>query len=129
MNKIDPIIAVHDIETSSAWYKSLFGWHSLYEPGHFEILVSEENEIQLCLHRWGEDHHPTMMDPAITPGHGLILYIKTDRLENIREKADRMKITVEEDMHLNTNSLRNEFSLRDPDGYCLTITEYHEYEG
>jgi hypothetical protein len=37
--------------------------------------------------------------------------------------------SVEEDIHLNPNSTKKEFSLRDPDGYYLTITEFHTYEG
>ena len=35
----------------------------------------------------------------------------------------------EDDIHLNPNSTKKEFSLRDPDGYYLTITEFHKYEG
>jgi len=32
-------------------------------------------------------------------------------------------------IRLNPNSRRKEFSLRDPDGCYLTITEFHKYEG
>jgi hypothetical protein len=70
-----------------------------------------------------------MQDPEIRPGNGIILYLRTENMDTIRENAKSMGLAIEEDVHLNTNSLRREFSLRDPDGYYLTITEFHEYEG
>ncbi len=70
-----------------------------------------------------------MTDPKITPGNGLILYYKTDSLNAVRANVERMNWPVEEDVHLNPNSRKKEFSLRDPDGYYLTVTEYHQYEG
>ena len=50
-------------------------------------------------------------------------------MDEMREKLARLGYTVEEDIHLNTNSTKREFSLRDLDGYYLTITEFHKYEG
>ena len=40
-----------------------------------------------------------------------------------------MGYPVEEEVHLNPNSRKKEFSLRDLDRYYITITEYHKYEG
>jgi len=128
MAKLDPIIAVNDIEISSKWYQSVFNWRSLHGGGHFDILVSENDEIVLCLHPWGQDEHPTMVKPDITPGNGLILYFRTENLHTIRQNVEKMGYAVEEDIHSNPNSSKLEFSLRDPDGYCLTITEFHKYE-
>jgi len=33
----------------------------------FDIIVSENDEILICLHKWGEHHHPTMTNPSINP--------------------------------------------------------------
>lgn len=129
MFKIDPIIAVRDVEKSSHWYQLLFGWKSKHGGGDFDILVTQDDQVVLCLHRWGEHEHPTMQNPEITPGNGLILYFRTDRMQELRNRLGRSEITIEEDIHLNPNSRRKEFSLRDPDGYYLTISEYHKYEG
>jgi hypothetical protein len=129
MTKLDPILAVKDVEASSKWYQSLFGCRSMHGGKVFDILVSENDEILLCLHQWGEHAHPTMTNPTITPGNGLILYFRTENIHIIRQNADKTGSLIEEDIHLNTNSTKKEFSLRDPDGYYLTITEYHEYEG
>ena len=129
MFKIDPIIAVKDVEKSSHWYQSVFGWKSKHGGNKFDILVTQEDQMVLCLHRWGEHEHPTMQNPEIIPGNGLILYIRTDSREELRNHLLRSDIRIEKDIHLNPNSHRKEFSLRDPDGYYLTISEYHEYEG
>jgi hypothetical protein len=127
--KLDAIIAVKNIETSSAWYQSVFNWRSLHGGSHFDILASEDDQIVLCLHPWEQDEHPTMMNPAITPGNGLILYFRTDNMKIIRQNVQRLGYPIEEDIHLNANSSKKEFSLRDPDGYYITITEFHKYEG
>ncbi|MCB9234836.1 MAG: glyoxalase [Bacteroidia bacterium] len=129
MAKIDPIIAVKDVEGSSAWYQRLFGWRSMHGGAEFDILVDEVGEVMLCLHQWGAHEHPTMQNPQLTPGNGLILYFRTPAMESIREMARQMGLSVEEEVHLNPNSTKLEFSLCDPDGYYLTITAYHEYKG
>jgi len=129
MTKMDPIIAVKDVETSAKWYQTVFNWRSLHGGKKFDILVSENNEIIMCLHQWGEDEHPTMMNPNITPGNGLILYFRTENMPVIRQNVEKLAWPIEEDVHLNPNSTKMEFSLRDPDGYYLTITEFHKYEG
>jgi predicted enzyme related to lactoylglutathione lyase len=129
MTKIDPIIAVKDVEASSEWYQQVFGFRRTHGGRErFAVLVSENDEILLCLHKWGEHHHPTMATPGITPGNGLILYFRTENIDGIRQNVEKTGSIVEEDIHLNPNSLKKEFSLRDPDEYYLTITEFHEYE-
>jgi predicted enzyme related to lactoylglutathione lyase len=129
MAKLDPIIAVKDIQASSKWYQTVFNWKSLHGGGHFDILVTENDEIVLCLHPWEQDEHPPMIDPGITPGNGLILYFRTENMQAIRQNVEKMGYAIAEDIHLNPNSSKLEFSLRDPDGYYLTISEFHTYEG
>ena len=129
MTKIDPIIAVKDVEASSKWYQSVFDCRSLHGGKVFDILVSENDEILICLHKWGEHEHPTMANPNITPGNGLILYFRTENMNDIRQNVEKLGCSIEEEIHLNPNSGKKEFSIRDPDGYYLTITEFHKYEG
>lgn len=129
MTKIDPIIAVKDVEASSMWYQQIFGFRRTHGGNEFAVLVSENDEILLCLHKWEEHHHPTMTNPGITHGNGLILYFRTENMNEIRQNVEKNGGNVEEDIHLNPNSLQKEFSLRDPDGYYLTISEFHKYEG
>ncbi len=94
---------------------------------YFAVLVSEDDEIIMCLHKWGAHEHPTMMKPTPSPGNGLILYFRTENMNTIRQNIEAMGYPVEKDIHLNQNSKKKEFALRDADGYYLTITGYHEY--
>lgn len=129
MTKIDPIIAVKDVEDSTRWYQQVFGFKRVHGGiGNFAVLVSENDEILLCLHKWEEHEHSTMKDPNITAGNGLILYFRTENMNAILQNVEGIGCPVEEDIHLNPNSLKKEFSLRDPDGYYLTITEFHKYD-
>lgn len=127
MTKLDPIIAVKDMDASSKWYQMVLGCRG--RGHHIITLMSENDEILLCLHKWGEHEHPTMTNPNIPQGNGLILYFRTENMNAIRHNVEKMDYPVEDDIHLNLNSGKKEFSLRDPDGYYLTITEFHKYEG
>ncbi len=129
MTRLDPIIAVKDIHASATWYQALFNLKINHGGDHFAVLVTEDNEVMLCLHQWGEHHHPTMMDPSIKPGNGLLLYFRTAAMDMIYQKAIQAGAVIEEAIHLNANSLKREFSLRDPDGYFITVTEFHRYDG
>ncbi len=128
MTKIDPIIAVKDVEASSKWYQQIFGFSRAHgEKGGFAVLVSGNDEILLCLHEWGEHEHPTMTNTDIAPSNGLILYFRTENMNEIRQNVEKLAWAIEEDVHENPNSTKKEFSIRDPDGYYLTITEFHKY--
>ena len=129
MTKIDPIIAVKDVNVSAEWYETIFRCKRSHGGNDFAVLEDEKGEILICLHKWGEHEHPTMTNPNITPGNGLILYYKTENLEEIRQNVETMNHPIEEDIHRNPNSGKMEFSLRDKDGYYWIITEFHKYEG
>jgi len=129
MIRVDPIIAVKDVDSSSNWYEEVFGFKRNHGGDNFSVLLSEDDEIILCLHKWEEHNHPTMMNPNIPAGNGLLLYFRTHNMLLIYQNAIAAGSPIEEEVHLNSNSLRQEFSFRDPDGYYLTVTEFHEYEG
>ncbi|HET8574243.1 MAG TPA: VOC family protein [Edaphocola sp.] len=128
-SKLDTIIAVKDVAASARWYQALFQLSNAHGGGHFAVLTNPSGEVIICLHKWGAHDHPTMMDEHITAGNGLILYFKTGDLESVLKRAVAMGCQQEEPLHLNPNSRRMEFSLRDPDGYFIIVTEYHDYEG
>lgn len=129
MTKLDPIIAVKDVEASAVWYQQVFGFKNLHGGKNFAVLTTDNNEIVLCLHKWGEHHHPSLTDQTVISGNGLLLYFRTNHLEIIRNNVEEIGGSIEEEIHLNINSLRKEFSFRDPDGYFLTVTDFHVYEG
>ena len=129
MIKLDPIIAVKNVEESSKWYQDIFGLKSKHGGEEFDVLADTNDNIILCLHKWGEHNHPTMQRSNMTGGNGLILYFRTDNIELIRENLMAKNYNVEQELKLSPNSLKREFSLRDRDGYYITIAEYHNYSG
>ena len=129
MIKADPILAVKDVEKTANWYQQVFGFKKIHGGNEFAVLTSDSDEIILCLHKWGEHHHPTLTDSEAIPGNGLLLYFRTDNMALIRKNIEKIDWPIEEELHLNPNSLTQEFSVRDPNGYFLTITEFHRFEG
>lgn len=129
MTRLDPVIAVKDVDASSQWYERIFLFKRVHGGSDFSVLVSDDNEVILCLHKWKEHQHPTMTNPNIPAGNGLLLYFRTGDINAIYQNAINAGSIIEEEVHLNPNSLKQEFSFRDPDGYFLTVTEFHEYEG
>lgn len=129
MTKLDLMIAVKDVEASSEWYRKIFGFNNAHGGNHFAVLTNKDNEIILCLHAWERDGHPTMVNQNLTAGNGLLLYFRTSDWMGVKHNLEKIGWAPEEEIHLNTNSLRQEFSFRDPDGYFITVTEFHIYEG
>lgn len=70
-----------------------------------------------------------MVDSNIVKGNGLMLYLRTKNLDEIYKKVKSLDWSIEEEIHLNERPMKKEFALRDPDGYYLTISEYHEFKG
>jgi hypothetical protein len=64
-----------------------------------------------------------MRNQSLTAGNGFSDWKK------VKHNLEEIEWTIEEEIHLNENSRRQEFSFRDPDGYFITVTEFHIYEG
>ena len=122
MIKVEPIIAVQDVEKSSNWYQEILGAKSSHGGDEFEILTNAENQTILCLHKWGEHDHPTLSSPSEKNGNGLILYVRVDDLDAIWQNANKANATIEYAPRLNPNSGEQEFAIRDIDGYYLLIS-------
>jgi catechol-2,3-dioxygenase len=123
MTRLETIIAVKDVAKSSKWYQDLLDLESNHGGDNFEMLTAGSGTVILCLHRWGEHDHPTMTDPGITVGNGLILYFRVSVLDEIWSNAIRLNIDIEQEPHWNENSGQQQFILRDLDGYYLIISE------
>jgi hypothetical protein len=63
-----------------------------------------------------------MSPEAATPGNGLLLCFRVDDFDATLLRARRLVTGLEEEPHVNSNTGTREFSLRDPDGYYLTIS-------
>lgn len=124
MKRTWTIIGVGDVPRSLRWYQSLFGqspttpWHS-----YFGQLLDADGTVLLCLHEWAAHDHPSLMSPDdATPGNGLLLFFRVDDFDMALQRARTLVTRLEEEPHMNPNTQTMEFSLRDPDGYYVTIS-------
>src|SRR6202011_707559 len=82
-----------------------------------------DGTVLLCPHEWGAHEHPSLMSPDHgTPGNGLLLFFRVDDFDLALQRARSLVTRFEEEPHVNPNTQTKEFSLRDPDGYYVTIS-------
>lgn len=122
MIRNEVIIGVKDVIKSSEWYQKLLNCKSNHGGEKFEVLVDEDETVILCLHKWGEHNHPTLSNSNIKPGNGLILYLRVDDLKKVWINAQKLNAAIEEPPHLNENSGKEQFTLRDLDEYYLMVS-------
>jgi catechol 2,3-dioxygenase-like lactoylglutathione lyase family enzyme len=124
MKRTWTIIGVRAVARRFSWSQSLFGQPPA-APAHsdFGQLVDSDGTVLLCLHEWGAHEHPTLASPDNgTPGNGLLLFFRVDDLAAALERARALVPQLEEDPHVNPSTHTMEFSLRDPDGYYVTLS-------
>lgn len=115
------MLAVRDVEASSAWYQTLLGARSGHGGNEFEMLM-DGDELLLLLHHLDTEEHPAMTDPSSGgAGNGVLLYFYVDDVEAHHRRALELEAEVLDEPHVNPIARQLEFSLRDPDGYALTI--------
>jgi catechol 2,3-dioxygenase-like lactoylglutathione lyase family enzyme len=118
------IIGVSDVPRSFKWYQSLFGQPET-QPAHtyFGQILDSDGTVLLCLHEWGEHQHPSLLSPdTAVPGNGLLLFFRVDDFDMALKRARALVTRFEEEPNLNPSTRTQEFSLRDPDGYYVTIS-------
>ena len=124
MKRTWTIIGVSDVASSFQWYQSLFGQPET-RPGHAEFgqILDSDGTVLLCLHRWGAHGHPSLLSrDEATPGNGLLLFFRVDDFDMSLKRARTLVARLEEEPHENTNTRSMEFSLRDQDGYYVSIS-------
>jgi catechol 2,3-dioxygenase-like lactoylglutathione lyase family enzyme len=124
MKRTWTIIGVRDVAASFRWYQSLLGGRET-APAHddFGQIIDSDGTVLLCLHEWGAHGHPSLMSPDTgSPGNGLLLFFRVDDFEEALKSAAALVRRFEEEPHVNPHTRTREFSLRDPDGYYVTIS-------
>jgi catechol 2,3-dioxygenase-like lactoylglutathione lyase family enzyme len=121
-----PFITVADVRKSSAWYRTLLGGRSSMEPDHphrrlFEQIVDTDGAVLLCLINWADHELPWSPDDGPV-GNGASLYFVVDDFEGAWARARSLGARVEQEPHRTPDGFRtNQFTVRDPDGYRLSI--------
>jgi catechol 2,3-dioxygenase-like lactoylglutathione lyase family enzyme len=124
MKRTWTIIGVGDVPGSFKWYQALFGQRATL-PAHdyFGQILDSDGTVLLCLHEWGAHEHPSLMSPNHgTTGNILLLFFRVDDFDLALQRARCLVTRLEEEPQVNSDTQTKEFSLRDPDGYCVTIS-------
>src|SRR4030088_3611087 len=124
MKRTWTIIGVNDVPGSFKWYQSLLGLPET-APAHdyFGQILDSDGTVLLCLHKWGAHEHPSLMSAdEASPGNGLLLFFRVDDFDLALERARSLVAQFNKEPHLNPNTQTMESSLRDPDGYYVTIS-------
>ena len=124
MRRTWTIIGVAEVAGSMKWYQSLLGLPQT-PPAHddFGQILDSDGTVLLCLHEWGAHEHPSLTSPAHTqPGNGLLLFFRVDDFDTALQSARALVTTFGEEPNVNPSTGTAEFSLRDPDGYYVTIS-------
>jgi catechol 2,3-dioxygenase-like lactoylglutathione lyase family enzyme len=124
MKRTWTIIGVRDVPGSFKWYQSLFGQPET-APGHDDWgqVRDSDGTVLLCPHQWGSHEHPSLMSPdKAPPGNGLLLFFRVDDFALALQRARALVARLDEEPHVNPSTETREFSLRDPDGYYVTIS-------
>jgi catechol 2,3-dioxygenase-like lactoylglutathione lyase family enzyme len=119
--KPQPMLAVHDVPASSAWYQRVLGLTSGHGGSEYERLLSGQ-ELVLQLHEWDAPEHPNLGDPAKTPyGNGVVLWFHEPAVSAAFSRAVAEGAVVLEPLKVNPLANHREFWLRDPNGYTVVV--------
>jgi catechol 2,3-dioxygenase-like lactoylglutathione lyase family enzyme len=124
MKRLWTIIGVTNVARSFTWYQSLLGLPATAPAHHdFGQILDADGTVLLCLHKWGAHEHPSLTSPDIAkPGNGLLLFFRVDNFDHALANARTLASRLEQEPHTNPSTETTEFSLRDPDGYYVTIS-------
>lgn len=119
------MIIVKDVAASSRWYQEVLGLESAHGGSEFEMLMGGDGQLALMLHHLDFSEHAAVEDPREgTPGRGILLYFSVEDVQSVYARAVDGGTEVIDEPHLNPNARAVEFSLRDPDGYALSISQW-----
>ena len=74
-------------------------------------------------HGWDVEEHPSLKNAAnAKAGHGRLLFFRVDHFDDALLSARALVSRLQEEPHMNPSTGTLEFSLRDPDGYYVTVS-------
>ena len=120
--QLHPLICVHDVEASSAWYQHLLGCESGHGGAEYERL-NADGRLILQLHQWEVEHqHGPLGDPARRPyGNGVLLWFEMDDFDAAVGRARSLPAEIVKEPYVSENG-NWECWLHDRDGYTVVLT-------
>jgi catechol 2,3-dioxygenase-like lactoylglutathione lyase family enzyme len=120
-----PLVAVANVEDTSAWYQRTLGLASGHGGPEYEQLMFDGRMV-LQLHRWDAHEHPYLGDPGFKPcGNGVVLWFLSQEVEDSYRVAVSAGAEILEPIKVNPNANHLEFWLRDPNGYVVVVAGPH----
>jgi catechol 2,3-dioxygenase-like lactoylglutathione lyase family enzyme len=125
-----PLIAVHDVEASSAWYQAVLGLRSGHGGPEYERLMSD-GRLVMQLHRWDAHEHPHLGEPGRQPyGNGVLLWFQTDDFDAALVRIESAQAVILQGPMVNRSANHREVWLRDPNGYKVVVAgRYGDLDG
>jgi catechol 2,3-dioxygenase-like lactoylglutathione lyase family enzyme len=116
-----PLIAVHDVEASSAWYQNVLGLQSGHGGAEYERLLSD-GRLVMQLHHWDAHEHPHLGKPEQKPyGNGVLLWFETDQFDEALGRIKAAGPVILDGPRVNPSANHREIWLRDPNGYTVVV--------
>jgi catechol 2,3-dioxygenase-like lactoylglutathione lyase family enzyme len=130
-----PMIAVHDVPATSAWYQGVLGCHSDMQQGHphrqdYDRLVDANGKILISFHSWAGDEADTPVDLYLASqnanlhdaprGHGVIVSFVLQDLDQAVARARNLGAELVGEMAVYPDRSRSQL-VRDPDGYMISL--------
>ena len=108
-----------DVELTSKWYQDFLGLQGGHGGPEYEML-KDGDELLLQLHHADADHDHGVSGGGVA-GSGVIVFIHVDDVDAVHDKAVELGLEVVQAPHDNELAGMREFTLRDLNGYTLTI--------
>lgn len=116
-----PLISVHDIQSTSRWYQTVLGLTSAHGGSDYDQLTFE-GKMVLQLHHWDAHEHLHMGNPNTKPyGNGVLLWFQTNEFDAAIQRVIESGAQVLEQPKVNSNANHREVWLRDPNGYVVVL--------
>jgi predicted enzyme related to lactoylglutathione lyase len=114
IDRSHPVLAVHDLDRSAAWYEAVFGCtRTDVDPGNWVFCRS--GDVQFMLGRC-----PDALEASAIGDHNYLAYLEVDDVDAVHARAielgaDVLKPPTDEPWG------RRELALRSPDGHRFMV--------
>ena len=118
----NPVLAVHDLERSAAWYREVLGCDVVeVDPGNWTFCRS--GSIDFMLGRC-----PDVVPASELGDHSYVAYLRVDDLDAFHERAVAAGAEITKRLTVEPWGMR-EFGLRSPDGHRFMLAQPDNVRG
>ncbi len=118
-----PMIAVRNVQASAEWYRQLLACASEAVADDFARITSDGGVLLLLHDRRAEEHGAWDARGTDRAGDGFLLWIVVEDFDGVYARARTLGAPILVEPHDNPEDDAREFTLRDPDGYAIGVTE------